>query len=1470
MVIIFTIPKVQSYTALQLTDHVNEKYGTSIAVEGFQVQINGDIDLKKVFVQDHHQDTLIYMNRFSTSLTSLASFWNNSVQLRNTNIDKLRFNLKQYKDEPTDNFIHFIEQFENPDLDDEEKLRQIFSLKANYLEASEVHFSATDENRKNPALFSIHNAFLIAEEFSIYGSDIEADIKRITGTTGRQFIIEDLQALLFYSPTLLKLDHLSIITDQSQLKGNLQMKYQRGDFSDFNNKVKWEANFDEASITTYDLAKFYSEFGYGERLLFKGKLKGVLNDFYLEDLQLTGLRNTKINSQQLHFKNTVNQEKAFILEGNFEELQTDYVDLVNLFPRMLGNYLPKELSRFGQFQINGFTRIEGANLQSDFSAKTSIGNAKVKLDFSNLNSQENVRYQGNLSFDKIQLDKLLMDAKYGEVNFDLVVDGKGFLRKYLDTEIQGKIESLEINDYTYTQIVVDGKLKEPKFNGNFSIKDPNMDLNFSGLIDLSEEESLYNFDAKINFIDLRETNLYTLDSIAEIAGNITIDMRGKNINDLKGKIDLNNFIYRNENELLEFEDLGISSSFEGETRYIIVDSPDVIQGKLSGIFQLTELPEITLQAFQNLYYRKNPTTLEEFAYVDFQFNIYNKVIEAIFPKIKFSPGTNVSGSIVANDNYFRLQFNSPQIEAYGNVLSKINLLIDNKDPLINTSLTVNTIKTKLYDISELEIINQTRNDTLFIRAQMKGGKEFQDNYQFQLYQTSTEANELILGFGDSKFSIQKYDWEIKNQQNLTNRIVIAEDFHQIEFDTIVARHEDTFLKLNGMVRDSTYKDVSLGFNNVKLESITPSIDSLSLKGKMNGIASIYQSEGDYKPNINFDISNFEVNNFPLGSVSIFANGDKDLEKFEIQAAIQKDKDTLVQAEGQIMKVAGFQEINAKLRTKELDMRIFSPLGKDVISQMRGLLSGEITLTEKLQAPAMQGTLYLEDGGLSVPYLNIDYDFLETSEINVLKNAFVFTGVRLKDTKYQSLGSLDGLIGHSNFSDWELDLNIAGSNFVALDTEFEEGKLYYGTAFITGNAEIVGPTDNLVINVNARTNENTLFRIPLDDSEFLADASFIYFLTEEDKQVKADGRSLEIREVKGLSMNFDLDITEDAEVEIVVDKESGSTLRGRGSGNLLIEIDTNGKFNMYGDFEAKQGIYDFKYAGLVNKKFNVLPGGTLTWNGNPLEANMNIEAVYRTQANPAMILENPSINRDIPIEVSILLNGALVQPEINFEINYPNLSSIVKSELDYRIQGQDNVELQAISLVAQGTFYNVEGIGAQAAIAGNLVEGASGLIDKLFADDEGRFKVGLNYTQAQRIPDQNQTGDRVGMSFQTQISDRVFINGRFGVPVGGTTESFVFGDVEVNLLLNESGSLRANAFNRESDIQFIGEELGYTQGVGLSYSVDFQNFRDLLRKVLKKEAIRQPQTEKESTENLNDKENKPTSVLPDYIKLPNEN
>jgi hypothetical protein len=86
-------------------------------------------------------------------------------------------------------------------------------------------------------------------------------------------------------------------------------------------------------------------------------------------------------------------------------------------------------------------------------------------------------------------------------------------------------------------------------------------------------------------------------------------------------------------------------------------------------------------------------------------------------------------------------------------------------------------------------------------------------------------------------------------------------------------------------------------------------------------------------------------------------------------------------------------------------------------------------------------------------------------------------------------------------------------------------------------------------------------------------------------------------------------------------------------------------------------------------------------------------------------------------------------------------------------------------------------------------------------------------------------------------------------VGGVSETVVAGDVEVQVLLNEQGTLSAKIFNRENQIQrFLAERQGYTQGVGLSYQVDFNSFKELMQKVFKKkDKVQEAPKQKEATE-----------------------
>ena len=514
-----------------------------------------------------------------------------------------------------------------------------------------------------------------------------------------------------------------------------------------------------------------------------------------------------------------------------------------------------------------------------------------------------------------------------------------------------------------------------------------------------------------------------------------------------------------------------------------------------------------------------------------------------------------------------------------------------------------------------------------------------------------------------------------------------------------------------------------------------------------------------------------------------------------------------------------------------DLRPVEPLLATVLNNMRGDASGKIRIQGTLKDPDVNGRLYLDNAGITSKFTGVDYDFEASTPLDITEKQFILRKAKLIDTAYKTSGLLDGNVSHKMFSDWVMDLSLSSANLLALNTEYTEGSVYYGKAFIKGDAKLRGPLEMLTISINATSEKGTDIKIPLQETKSTGENNYIYFLSPEDKRKRLLGEELDPFKYRdsGIELDFMFNITPDAEIEILLDRESGHGMKGKGSGTISMEINTLGKFNMFGDFQAHEGEYNFKYGGLIDKKFIVKRNGTINWDGNPMNATLDLQAVYHTEANPSVIIDNSIINRKVPTDVAIVLNGSLSSPEINFEIEFPTVSSVVRSELDYRLTDRDTRERQAMALLATGSFYSLDN--SSTALAGSLFERASSIFDELFSDEEDKFKVGLNYAQGERNPF-TQTEGRLGVTFSTKVNDRISVNGKLGVPVGGEEQSVIVGDVEVLLRLNEDGTMNARFFNRENDINYIGEGIGYTQGVGLTYEVDFDTFKELIQSIIK--------------------------------------
>lgn len=677
-------------------------------------------------------------------------------------------------------------------------------------------------------------------------------------------------------------------------------------------------------------------------------------------------------------------------------------------------------------------------------------------------------------------------------------------------------------------------------------------------------------------------------------------------------------------------------------------------------------------------------------------------------------------------------------------------------------------------------------------------------------------------------------------------------FHKISFDKKLTKfnidkfkinHNNEEIKLSGFLRDSTQKDLKLNFTNVDLAKITPDIDSLSLAGNVNGKLDILQKNGSYLPNSSIIIDDFRVNDFLLGSFDATISGNEFLTEYEVDATIKNDITTAFGAKGNIFVSGRKSTIDVTLDFNAFNLSPLNPLLDGVLSNIRGEANGDVKVIGDLRKPDINGDLIIKNGGLGIPYLNVDYDFNTNASVTLKNQSFIFNKIRLTDTKYNSIGLLDGSLSHVNFAKWSLGLNITTPRLLILDTEEAEESLYYGTGFIGGRASIFGPTEQLVISVVGETKRGTVFKIPLSDAESFGDNSYIHFITKQEKEARKQGVEVVFEEIKGLELDFDLDVTEEAEVELIIDKNTGHSLKGRGRGGLLVEINTNGKFDMWGDFAVFEGVYNFAYGGLVQKQFLVQPGGTIAWEGEPAKPIIDMLATYKTQTNPSPLLDNP-INRSIPVEVNISLSGDLEQLNPIFSFEFPNVNSTIKSELQYRLESQEYKQDQALYLISTGSFSR--GIN-EVNFSGTIAERLNGIINGIFTSEDSKLNVGLNYEAGQNRPDY-QTDDRFGVTLQTQISDRVLINGKVGVPVGGATETVIAGDVEIDFLLNEEGTLTAKVFNRENSIRNFGEAIGYTQGIGLSYNVDFDTFKELIQKLFKNSKEQQASAAESSEKN----------------------
>jgi hypothetical protein len=299
------------------------------------------------------------------------------------------------------------------------------------------------------------------------------------------------------------------------------------------------------------------------------------------------------------------------------------------------------------------------------------------------------------------------------------------------------------------------------------------------------------------------------------------------------------------------------------------------------------------------------------------------------------------------------------------------------------------------------------------------------------------------------------------------------------------------------------------------------------------------------------------------------------------------------------------------------------------------------------------------------------------------------------------------------------------------------------------------------------------------------------------------------------------------------------LEATGNGNIKLGVNSTGDFSLLGDYIVRAGQFNFMFENLVRRRFELMQGGRISWTGDPYDADIDIRGLYRLKTSISTL--GPGIDSTmrsrVNVEAVIHLTEQLFNPTIRFSIRLPNVDTETRQMVFSVLDTTNDAMMtqQMLSLLVLGSFSYTGG--ETASLGASSISMISSQLSNWLSQISRDFDIGVHYKPGDRI-----SNEELEVALSTQLfNDRVSIDGNFGV-IGNRhstqNASNIVGDVDISVLLTSDGRLRLKAFNHSNTSMWFSSRaydnfVPYTQGIGLSYRQEFDNFGDLLRRRKKK-------------------------------------
>ena len=1448
--LLFEIPAVQNFVAREATEIISRKLGTRISIDRVDIGLFYRVSLDGFYVEDFQRDTLLYAGRLDARIKSLGLFGGGLVFSR-AELSDARFCLR----ETPDGEMNIKQVVDKLSKKDKARAEGKFRLEIERLETDGLDFCMERLEHRNPSygvdFADMHLIDIRAElkNFTIDGPVIHTDIGRLAMRERSGFVVEDLAGCLCIANGCIDIreGHIRTAKSNIELPSLSLIGLDWALYKNFVEEVDITAQVVNTTLSSDDIAYFSPKMKDWHLTLtdVNADVSGPVAD-------MSGsLRSVRTGADTKLSVDFAAQGLPDVGKGHFKadisELTTSAADVDRLAAALTGKNLPDEVLRIaknaGKIGLTG--KFDGTltAFAADAALATEIGGATCLLQVSSL--RDGCRgVLGDVKTSSLQLGELLENDLLGPLSLNVHVNGE-LSSEHSDAEVSGEILRLGINGYDYDSGRMKGHLVNREFNGLIEARDRNLRFDFRGLLDLNDEQRpRYDFA-----LDLEEANLAALgvnrrDSVSVLAARIAARAVGRTLDDLNGIIFVRDVSYRYNDRELAADSVVIVGRNSLSDKFIRLRS-DFVDADYEGKTSYKEVFAYLQQRFRDYvptldggpgWQAQHPDTVElADGYSQLTVNVrkINPLVNAVSPGLQIADGSRLLLRINPANDKLSFEAASDYIERGRMLVTRLNLDAHNRGDSLVFAASTEDLYLNSFHMSRVGMSGGAKDNKLELItdfADTIGDVSGRIGFRSEFARGRGPAGRQIdLRLTPSYISRGEKTWNIYTDG-------ITADTSRIRIDRFRMVNAGQQLLLDGVVSRRLQDSVQLTLHNFELAPFS----------QFNGSATMKAVLGAGEVQADIVVDSISINDLAVPSIWLRSRWDFIQNRAGILVQQRENLDTLVRG----FYAPSQKRYYARATLDAVELSALDPLLKGVVERTGGNADVDIALRGSGKEANLSGQIAVRDFTTTVDFTQLTYTMPRTV-IEVKNNHLIAEGVPLYDPeKNEGLFSIDLNLEHlSNIS---YSVKVLPKELMVLNTTSKDNDLFYGRIFASGSATIAGSKGGVKMDIVATTEGDSEFYMPLSGQSNAKTADFVTFVTPEQIDTtdylvrkkllfQQQGRK---KEAAGSTMDITmaLNVQDNTAFQLVIDPTVGSALKGRGNGMLNLHINPgNGIFNMYGDYTLIEGSFLFSLQNIISKKFIIESGSMIQWTGEPVDARLDINAVYKLKTSLQPLLNTVTASSDddqsgsrisdrsVPVDCKIHIGGRLSNPQLDFSVVVPVTDIETQAAVASVLNTQEAQAQQFISLVALGTFSNSgsANIGASSGVATGL-EMLTNQLTNWFSTDD--YRIILNYRAGSEM-----TGDEVDFGFSTNL-----INNRLLVEVEGNyiidnkqavsnNVSNFMGEAHVTWLIDKSGNLRLKAFTQTIDRFDENQGLQET-GIGISYKEDFNNFKDLKQRI----------------------------------------